>query len=276
MTSWIEFKLSWELFKKGPELLAAEEKQRVDQVATRQARIEQRILESQEAVGVMVPFVTLDSRLLEIRRRYASEGDYRQDLARLSMTEAELSVEVNRDLLVEAVLEKVTAATAPVSEVEAEIYFRLHPGAFERAEARRLRHILVTYNTAGEKAAGRALLEGMRGRLRTSEAFGQAALQHSQCPTALQQGEMGVVKQGQLYAELEPVAFALEPGVVSEVQESPMGLHLLWCDEVFPALKPEFTEIRERLMDKLNEKRRQTSQRQWLDSLLKTAGKRAA
>lgn len=268
MSRWLEFKLSQEIYQKGPEALADGQKQHLARTVVRQTRIEESILSSPEAAGVVVPFSTLDARLAEIRGCYGSGAEYRADLARLGMTEADLSREVNRDLLVESVLEKVTASVPQVSEVDAEIYFRLHPGAFERGESRRLRHILLTFDDGAGKSSARALLEGLRQTIRSAEDFGQAALRHSQCPTALQQGEMGVVKPGQLYAELESAAFALPTGEVSAVQESPMGLHLLWCDECLPAKKLEFGDVRDRLLEKLNEKRRAVAQRHWLESLL--------
>lgn len=269
MHNWLEFRLAWQIYNKGPESLIGEEKTHVGKVAQRQARIEERILSSREAVGVVVPFATLDTRLAEIRARYSSTEEYRQDLERLGMDEAALGQAVNRDLTVEAVLEKVAAGVPVVSEVDAEIYFRLHPGAFERVEARRLRHILITFNDAAEKAKGLELLEGLRRSVKTGDEFAAAALSHSQCPTAMQQGEMGLVKAGQLYAELEPAAFALPVGVVSAVQESPMGLHLLWCDEIFPGQTLGFADVRAQLLEKLMDKRRSAAQRQWLESLLK-------
>lgn len=267
MPGYAEFKLSWAMFRKGPEALEAGEKARIAQVAARQGEIEGRILASRDAAGVVVPLATLDTRLTELRRRFDSEDDYRQELARAGLSEAELSDSVHRDLLVEAVLDKVTAATPPVSEVDAEIFYRLHPTAFARPEMRRLSHILITFNDASEKAEAKALLEGLRVRLHTEDEFAGAALSHSQCPTALQRGEMGAVKPGQLFPELESAAFALAPGEVSAVLESPVGLHLLRCGEVMPGQKLAFAEVRSRILETLMEKRRSQARKQWIRSL---------
>jgi peptidylprolyl isomerase/peptidyl-prolyl cis-trans isomerase C len=267
MPGYLEFKLSWAMFQKAPEDLDAGQKARLSQVATRQTEIEGRILASRNAADVVIPFTTLDARLEEVRRRYPSDEDYRADLARLHMSESDLSEAVLRDLRVEAVLERVSAATPAASLVDAEIYYRLNPAAFERPEMRRLRHILVTFNDGTEKAQARALLEGLRKRLSSADEFAAAALAHSHCPTALQGGEMGGVKRGQLFAELEPAAFALATDEVSAVLESSVGWHLLRCDEILPGQTLAFAEVSQRILEALTEKRRSQAQKQWIRSL---------
>ncbi|MDD5298104.1 MAG: nitrogen fixation protein NifM [Rhodocyclaceae bacterium] len=267
MPGYLEFKLSWAMFRKPPENLDAGEQARVSQVARRQTEIERRILASREAVDVVIPFTTLDARLAEVRGRYGRDEDYRDDLARLGMSEADLSEAVQRDLRVEAVLERISAGTPAATLVDAEIFYRLNPGAFARPEMRRLRHILITFNDAKEKAQARALLEGLCKSLVSAESFAAAALAHSHCPTALQGGEMGVVKPGQLYSELDPAAFALAAGQVTDVLESPTGLHILRCDEILPGQSLAFAEVSQRILDALTEKRRSQAQKSWIKSL---------
>ena len=267
MSGYLEFKLSWGMFQKAPNALAAGEQVRLQKVAARQRDIEGRLLESREAVGVTVPFPTLDARLAEVRGRYATAEEYRADLERIGLTEASLSEAVYRELMVEAVMDKVSAAVPSATALDAEIYFRLNPGAFERPEMRRLRHILITFNDASEQAKVRALLENLRPGLRTAEDFAAAALRHSHCPTSLQGGEMGSVKRGQIYPELEPAAFALAAGGVSTVLQSPMGLHLLRCDEILAGQTLAFDEVCQKIVDALTDKRRRSAQEQWIKSL---------
>lgn len=261
---YLELKLSWALFQKAPEALSEPERSRLVEVSTKQNAIEQRILASAEAANVVVPAPTLCNRLEEIRKRYPGEEDFLQDLERIGIGQAELAEAVERDLRVEAVLEKVASAVAPVSLVDAEIYYRLHPEAFDRPEARRLRHILITCDNGNEKARVRMQLEALRPTLKDCEKFAEAALRHSQCPTALEGGQLGVVKRKQLYAELEPAAFALGEGEISAVLESPIGLHILRCDEIFPCGMLPFAEVQGKIVEHILDKRRRKAQRDWL------------
>lgn len=262
--NYLELKLSWELFQKGPETLSEPERHRLDDVARKQEVIEQRILASAEAASVVVPAATLANRIAEIRGRYASAEDFAQDLERSKLDESSLAGAVERDLRVEAVLEKVAAAVPALTEVDAEIYYRLHPEAFDRPEARRLRHILVTFEGAADKVQATHKLEKLLLTLQTPEQFAEAALRHSQCPTAMEGGQLGVVKRGQLYAELEPTAFTLDAGAISPVLESPIGLHILRCDEILPWGMQSFAEVRDKIIEHLTDKRRRDAQREWV------------
>ncbi|SBT07859.1 PpiC-type peptidyl-prolyl cis-trans isomerase [Candidatus Accumulibacter aalborgensis] len=265
---YLELKLSWELFQKPPEALSEAEHLRVAEVATRQNAIEQRILSSCEAASVVVPPDTLSTRLFEIRQRYQSERELADELERVGLDEEQLAAAVERDLSVEALLDKVAARVDRVSAVDAEIYYHLHPKAFHRPETRRLRHILITFDTAGERIEAAAKLEALRTTLKKAKEFGEAALRHSQCPTATQGGQLGVVRRKQLYPELEEVAFLLSESEISAVIESPIGLHIIRCDEVLPCGTLPFTAVREKLIERLTDDRRREVQRRWIKDLV--------
>ena len=261
---YLELKLSWQLFEKTPDTLTEDERGRLLSVAAKQQAIEQCILSSAEAANVIVVRRTLSTRLEEIRKRYTSEDEFTQDLERVGIGEVELERAVERDLRVDAVLEKVASSAATVSAVDAEIFYRLHPEAFDRPESRRLRHILLTFSNAKKKTRAFAQLEACRYNVKGAERFGEMALRHSHCPTATDGGKLGVVKRGQLYPELEPAAFSLAEGEISRVLESPIGLHILHCDEILPGGIMPFVEVRQRIIDHLFEKRRHKKQRDWI------------
>ena len=266
--AYLELKLAWSLFQKAPEALAEPEREQLKGVARRQEGIEQAILAHPDSADVIIPEATLKARLQEIRQRYPNETEYREDLARLGLDVGELAAAVSRDLRVEAVLERVAANVPATTEVDAEIYYRLHPEAFDRPPSRRLRHILITWNNAREKDKAQQQLEQLRQTLSSAEAFGQAALRYSQCPTAMEGGKLGLVKPGNLYAELEPAAFALSEGEISQVLASPIGLHILRCDEILPSGMLPFTEVCARIIERLSEKRRSQAQRDWVKKIL--------
>jgi peptidyl-prolyl cis-trans isomerase C len=268
---YLDLKLAWELFQKAPETLSASEQGRLSAVAARQQAIELHILASDEAAGVVVPAETLATRLAEVRARYTEEEEFLADLDRLGLDQTSLAAAIERDLRVESVLERIAADTPPVSRVEAEVYYRLHPEAFDRPEARRLRHILMTFNSPLEKIAVRQQLDGLRGTLDSVDAFADAALRHSQCPTALDGGTLGVVKRAQLFETLEPAAFSLLEGEVSTVLESPIGLHLVYCEQVFPSGLLPFDEVCERIVEHLGDKRRRNAQRDWIRRIVGVA-----
>jgi peptidyl-prolyl cis-trans isomerase C len=74
---------------------------------------------------------------------------------------------VARDLVVEAVLERVAADSAAVSDTDVEIFWYLHQHRFRHGETRVLRHLLVTINeglAGNERQAARARIDAIRAR----------------------------------------------------------------------------------------------------------------
>jgi len=270
-SEYLTLKLAAKLFSRPPEALAADELKRVRAVAARQREIEAMILGTPEAANVMVPQASIESCLQEIRGRYGSEEDFHADLDRIGLDVASLRRAVERDLVVEAVLEKVGARAAAVSDTEVEIFWFMHKDRFRRAESRVLRHILVTINEAlagNERSAAGASIEAIRSRLlKDPGRFAEQALKHSECPTAMNGGLLGRVPRGQLYPELEAAAFALGEGELSQVVETELGYHLVLCETIDPERHSRFDEVRQTIREHLEQQRRGICQKAWINSL---------
>jgi peptidyl-prolyl cis-trans isomerase C len=143
-------------------------------------------------------------------------------------------------------------------------------------ERRTARHILITVNddyAENTRDAALARLEAIAGTLRGDDAdglierFAGAARRHSECPSALEDGRLGTVSRGQLYPALDAALFQLGAGQLSGILESPVGLHLLLCEKIHPALALPFSQARPRIREALEQRRRRDTQRTWLKAL---------
>jgi nitrogen fixation protein NifM len=270
-SGYLTLKLAAKLFSKPPEALAADELKRVRTVAARQREIEAMILGTPESANVMVPQASIEACLQEIRSRYGSEEDFQADLERIGLDLASLRQAVERDMVVEAVLDKVGARAAAVSDTEVEIFWFMHRERFRRAETRVLRHILVTINetlAGSERPAAGASIGAIRSRLLKDPArFAEQALKHSECPTAMNGGLLGKVPRGQLYPELEAAAFALGEGGLSEIVETELGYHLILCETIDGERHSRFDEVRQTIREHLEQQRRGICQKAWINSL---------
>jgi nitrogen fixation protein NifM len=277
---YLALKLAARLFAKPLEALAADELRRVRSVATRQQEIEALILAAPEAAGVMLPEASIAAGLQEIRSRYGSDEDYHAELDRIGLDPASLRQAVERDMRVEALLEKAGARAAAVSDTEVEIFWFMHRDRFRRAETRVLRHILVTINeqlAGSERDAARIRIDAIRERLlKAPGRFAEQALKHSECPTAMNGGLLGSVPRGQLYPELEAAAFALAGNTLSPVVESELGYHLVFCESIEPARQSQLTEVRETIREHLEQQRRSMCQKSWINSLRRQAAAQVA
>jgi peptidyl-prolyl cis-trans isomerase C len=272
---YLSLKLAAQLFSKPLEALATDELRRVRSVAAKQREIEGVILGAPESANVVLPPASIEASLQEIRKRYASEEDFRVDLDRIGLSVAALRQAIERDMVVEAVLEKVGALAAAVSDTEVEIFWFMHRERFRRPETRVLRHILVTVNeqlAGSEPPAARASIDAIRARLlKNPERFAEQALKHSECPTAMNGGLLGTVPRGQLYPELEAVAFALGEGMLSTPVASELGWHMVRCDAINPERPSQLDEVRQSIREHLETQRRSMCQKSWINALRRQA-----
>lgn len=270
--AYLALKAAHTLYGKGPDGLQPVEFERVQKMARRQHDLEERVLVSTEARDAMVPPSTLAAAMDEIRGRYPDEEEFIEDLARngLDLTGFEKAME--RELTVEAIMEKVATRAAKVSDVDVELYYRYHPDQFRRPETRSARHILVTINeTIAEntRSAARKCIDDIAARLaKEPQRFEEQALKHSECPTALDGGRLGELPRGKLFPELDKALFELKAGEVSGVLESELGFHVLRCDAVNEAGVLDFTRAKPRIRELMEQKRKRVCQQAWLKQLL--------
>ncbi len=275
--SYLRLKLAQELFHKRPSSLAPEERERVEHVAVRQIKIEQRILETPEAAQVVLPRSSIEQAVAEIRSRYASEDEFRDDLEKSGLDVNTLIGAVERELTFDAVLERVASQVDAVSDTDVEIFYLMHRERFVRPQNRTLKHILVTINDSlpgSERQAALAKIEAIRQRLlKSPQRFAEQALKHSECPTAMNGGLLGTMKRGQLYPELETIAFVLPLGELSEVVESPLGFHLLCCVALEEESVLPLAKVREKIRGHLMDSRRSAMQKEWIAGLFRKTSK---
>jgi parvulin-like peptidyl-prolyl isomerase len=185
LSAYLELKLSWELYQRPPQQLAAAESRKLDAAAERQRLLEAKILSSPEAAQAVVTPEAVATRLAEIRARYADTESFTADLRGIGLDVPGLEAEIARDLSIEGVLDHISASVPPATDVDAEIFYRVHLGRFVQPERRTLRHILVTFGNDDEKQTAQILLNELRAQIANADDFGDCAMRHSHCPTAL-------------------------------------------------------------------------------------------
>ena len=210
----------------------------------------------------------------EIRGRYQSEEEFADDLARNGLDEASFAAALERELKVEAVMEKVGTRAESVSDMDVELYYQYHPEQFRRPETRLVRHILITVNDSIPEntiVAARQRIDEIATRLaKEPQRFEEQALKHSECPTALDGGKLGDLPRGKLFPELDKALFELKAGEVSGVLESELGFHVLRCDAITEAGVLGYEQAKQHIRKLMEQKRKRVCQQAWVKQLLET------
>ncbi|HXV20083.1 MAG TPA: SurA N-terminal domain-containing protein [Desulfuromonadales bacterium] len=119
-------------------------------------------------------------------------------------------------------------------EGELEKYYRRHLDRFDIPEQVRAAHILIRVaGDAGDmmRQQKRQLAEKILAEARSGKDFAQLARQHSEDPgSAAKGGDLGFFPRGAMVGPFEEAAFALKPGEISGIVETPFGLHIIKCE----------------------------------------------
>jgi nitrogen fixation protein NifM len=270
--AYLALKAAQKLYSKAPAALQPDEFKRVQSMAEQQHKLEARVLVTPEARGVMVPGSTLQAAMQEIRGRYPNEEEFASDLASNGLDEAGFATALEREMKVEAVLEKVAAQAVKISDMDVELYYQYHPEQFRRAETRLARHILITINeTIAENTrieAGKRIATLAKRLAKEPQRFEEQALKHSECPTALDGGKLGDLPRGKLFPELDKALFELKAGEVSGVLESELGFHILRCDAITEASVLGYEQAKQHIRKLMEQKRKRVCQQAWVKKLL--------
>lgn len=180
----------------------------------------------------------------------------------------ELAMQQFEQEMIVALRDSVVQADTVVTEEELrELYDTQAPGARVRA-----RHILLQYpleSSQAQRDSVRGEAEAVLARLQAGEAFEAVATEVSQDPgSAAQGGDLGFFGRGAMVAPFEEAAFGLEPGELSDVVESPFGLHIIRTEE---KETPTFEEIREQFRTQLQGARMQAAESTYIASVEESA-----
>jgi peptidyl-prolyl cis-trans isomerase C len=262
---------SLSLFKKPTDDLDEAQLQQAQRQARNEYDIENRVLRSSEAAGVIITGREIDLAFSEIRERFEDEEAFTRALAANGLTEITLRGALARQCKVNAVLDRVTARSPKVNDVEVGIFYHLHPDKFRLPEKRTARHILISINPdypENTRDQARQRVEEIADTLRRKpNKFADLALKHSECPTALNGGVLGTVIKGQLYPELDAALFALKENGISEVVETEIGFHLIQCLKIIRAETLSLKKAAPKIRQMMQERYRRICQRAWLASL---------
>ncbi|MGR9052171.1 MAG: nitrogen fixation protein NifM [Gammaproteobacteria bacterium] len=259
------------LFKTAPGALTPEQAEAASEQAHREYELETRVLQAPEAASVIVTEHQLDDAVRQIRERFDDDEGFHAELAQNGLDMPSLRRALLRQCKVENVLETIAARAVEVSDVEVDIYYHMHPEKFHRPEQRSAKHILITINAEypenSRDNAYRRIEEIAEKLKRKPHKFAELAMKHSECPTALQGGELGTFPRGKLFPEIDAVLFSLKEDQISGIVETEVGFHIVGCGKIHLAETISLKKARPQIRRLMQERARRTCQRAWLAAL---------
>ncbi|MDH3348758.1 MAG: nitrogen fixation protein NifM [Desulfobulbaceae bacterium] len=268
---YLRFKISLKLSKKPWSQLNEHEKNTVNNEAEQEHKIQQAILKSKQAVTVTLETAELERALSTIRNRFSSEQSFLKDLNKEGLNPDILRYSLEDELRVEAIMAKVASQAEEPTELEISKFYQTHQDHFHTTESRTARHILITINpefqTNTRKESHQRIKKICKILKKDPAQFTAMVKKYSECPTSLKDGNLGDIRPGQLYPELEKALFALTPNSISPPIETEMGFHLVICDAIHPAEIINQERATSKIRQILEQKKQSLYLKQWLKKL---------
>lgn len=260
-----------EVYGKQPAELSAEQLKTAHAQADKTRALEDQALSSPQGARISIPDTALDAGVAQIKARYPDEDTFHTAMQNSGLTERDLRRALWRELAFDAVMSLIGDGAEPVSDAEVEAYYANHPERFIKPQQRTARHILITINPDypdnTPEAAHRRIHQLYQQACEDPSLFGKLAMKHSECPSALDGGLLGVVVPGKLYDSLDAVLFQLSVGEVGGPVQTEAGLHIIYCEAIEPSSVVSLDQAREKIRAHLSLDRRKARQREWLHKM---------
>lgn len=264
-----------EKFQKNIPELSNSQYQQAKTVADKTFALESIVLSTPEARDIVVPDSKLDAAIQEVVGRYTDRESFLLDLQNNGLDEDILRRSLYRELLFDAVMDRVTSKTPDVNDLDVQIFYELHLDRFTKPEKRKARHILITINpefVENDRLTAQLRINSIAEKLKKNPArFETMVKKYSECPTAMEGGKLGELVEGTLYPELDVVLFTMQEGEISDVIETEMGFHILLCEKINKSITVPLSRARPRIKQILQDRQRNACQRAWLDKVREDA-----
>ena len=227
--------------------------------ATEQAVGTALLFEEASRLDVPVTDEEVEASLKRMADEAGGPDKLRAILAKQGQNVVELRNEIRRGKKVDKLVAQVTADVPEPTDAEAEAFFTAHRAEFGKEAQVRAQHILVTPKSQSpdDKLAALKKIRDIRDRVAAGSDFAEEAAAHSDCPSGKQAGgSLGWFSHGMMVKEFDEAAFALPVGGLSDIIETQFGFHVILKNDEQPESIPEFSEVRERVLDLIRHERR--------------------
>jgi hypothetical protein len=201
-----------------------------------------------------IPATRIASARNEFRKRFPSDAAYAEILQReFQGSEDELRREIQRSMLIEALLKSDVDGKAGVSLADTRAFYDRNPGKFQVAEAFAFQSISVIPPQNPDAAQQREASQRAQTFLRQAKAtksfqeFGLLAEKISEDDFRVNMGDHGAVPRATLPPQIVQAALAMKPGQVSDLIQIEQAYTIFRLNKHIPAGKQPFAEVRDQL-----------------------------
>jgi peptidyl-prolyl cis-trans isomerase C len=223
---------------------------------------------------IRVDFQAVENQINDIKKRFPNDAAYQKAIKQMDLSEAVIREQIEKGLAINELVKTQIADKIKISDDETKEFYNANLDRFKQPEEVKASHILIKVDaeaTEPQKTEARKKIEDIQGKLKKGDDFSALAKEYSEGPSSSRGGDLDYFKRGQMVKPFEDAAFALEIGQVSEIVETPFGLHLIKVFDKKPAGVLAYNEVKDRLAQHLKQQKVKQEVDLYLDDLKKDA-----
>lgn len=229
----------------------------------------QLILRSFDTEGYQLPESVVDQLVQDrIRDRFGDRVTFIKTLQAQGMTVEQFRKDVRDQYIVSALRQKNVSQEIVISPYKVKTYYQTHKDSFKVEDQVKLRMIVLNKTSTDDTNTvqrAREILAEIKG----GASFQEMASVYSDGSQKSQGGDWGWVERSVLRKDLADAAFALKPGQLSDVIDTPQSVFLMLVEQTKPAHDRPLDEVRDDIEKTLLTQEQARLEKEWIDSLKK-------
>jgi peptidyl-prolyl cis-trans isomerase SurA len=165
------------------------------------------------------------------------------------------------------VVDREVRSGVMVADPEMKRYYQEHRDRFALPEEYTLSQILIKPRSPDDMADAKNKTREIMALLKQGESFEDLALRYSDGPNASRGGRLGLVRQGELLPAIERGVSNLPSGGISDVIESPEGLHIVRLEDKKPKQFRPYEEVKQEIQALVFQQKSEDMFQAWLADL---------
>jgi len=225
----------------------------------------------QEALlyGIVATEEAIDEEKYKIIANFPSEDEFYATLEKAGIDAITYHRMLRQDTSVNLMTDKKVADLPDPPEEEIVAMYKKHPEKMIRRGRVRASHILSKLKEGSEEQSLLKIRELQKQV--TAENLAELAMQNSDCPSKTAGGDLGWFRRGDMVKQFEEVAFAMQPGEVSDIVATQFGFHLIKLIEREEDVSLALDEARPQIIKFIKEESSSRMLKEWVEELKERA-----
>ncbi|MBF0507349.1 MAG: peptidylprolyl isomerase [Deltaproteobacteria bacterium] len=185
---------------------------------------------------------------------FMTENDLERMLKAKGMTIKDYQQEIREEILKAKLLNSEIKAKIVIPEEKIKEYYQKNKDQFEGQNQVGVKHIFIGIPenaTATAKHEARKKAETVLEKLRAGADFAKIAAEYSEAPTAREGGDLGLVREEDMSAEMKNAISKLKKGEPSDILETATGLQILMVTKRSDGRQKTLEDVRDTIHEKL-------------------------